>query len=90
MQSTFAALIEPYAGRSNIAGAQRVTWPLSESHVCVEVTLADGRRDLILLADPEATDYDSVAPAVRDRFGLAAGGEVMLARFNRDGQMLQT
>ncbi|MCL5999019.1 MAG: heparinase II/III-family protein [Chloroflexi bacterium] len=89
LQSTFVAVIEPYAGRPNITGARRVALPLPDTHVCVEVTLTNGRRDLILLADPEATDAAQVAATVRERLGLAVAGEAILAQFALDGATLR-
>ena len=58
LESTFVAVLEPYEKSSNIASIRRL--PLKkpsavcpDSDVAVEITLADGRRDLIVARDAE-------------------------------------
>jgi hypothetical protein len=79
-QTTFVSIIEPYTGRSNIAQALRLTVPVSDSHVCLEVTLADGRRDLMVLADPEADDEVRLRALLQDGFQLRVSSDVTLKR----------
>ena len=49
--STFVSVIEPYEGTSKIASVRRVPLKAPDTYVGLEVTLADGRRDLIYSAD---------------------------------------
>ncbi len=49
LESTFVAVIEPYRERPSIEHIER----LPEPYVTVDLTLTDGRRDLIVLDDPE-------------------------------------
>jgi len=54
LTSTFAAVIEPYEGRPNIAAIRRLPLTDAAGNACpdatvgIEVTLADGRRDLFI------------------------------------------
>jgi hypothetical protein len=59
LASTFAGVIEPYEKNSNITGIRRLKITTSQgaeypdNTVAVEITLADGTRDIFLSADPE-------------------------------------
>ncbi|MEW6753203.1 MAG: heparinase II/III family protein [Candidatus Latescibacterota bacterium] len=60
LESTFVALLEPHEGEPFVRGARRVALQaadggatLSPHSVAVEITLADGRQDLIAALDPE-------------------------------------
>jgi hypothetical protein len=59
LQSTFVAVIEPYEGHPGIASARRLRLlddsgaEYPDSNVAIEVTLADGRRDLFVTMDVE-------------------------------------
>ena len=54
LESTFLCVLEPHGGQSGIAHARRLPLeiesgePCPDSHVALEVTLADGRQDLIV------------------------------------------
>lgn len=60
LASTFVSVIEPYEGRSRIAGVRKLALvdpqgkPMGEPHVAVEVLLLDGRKDVIILKDQES------------------------------------
>lgn len=60
--STFAAVIEPYEGASNLTGIRRLPLttaagaPLPDSSVGIEVARKDGRRDLCVIPDTESTE----------------------------------
>ncbi|MBM3475807.1 MAG: hypothetical protein FJX75_21275 [Armatimonadetes bacterium] len=59
LQSTFVAVIEPYEGTPCIAGVRRLRLldemgaEYPDPNVAIEVTLADGRRDLFVTMDVE-------------------------------------
>lgn len=98
LNSTFVALMEPYGREPFIAGARRLDLAVPGGHklpdsiVAVEVALADGRRDLLVAADPD----DPCPPAPgnpRDRIVVQAGwsvrtdGELALVRRDADGRL---
>ena len=59
LASTFLSVIEPYEGKSAVKAVRRLPLetlsgaPYPDSHVAVEIVLADGRTDLIAAADVE-------------------------------------
>jgi len=59
LSSTFVSVMEPYAGQSNISAIRRLPLQTStgqdagDTHVAVEVTLTDGRIDLLVAADTD-------------------------------------
>jgi len=59
LASTFVAVIEPYEKQGNITGIKRLTLETvkgvaySDANIAVEVSLADGRADLLIAADAE-------------------------------------
>ncbi|HOL26676.1 MAG TPA: heparinase II/III family protein [Phycisphaerae bacterium] len=79
LASTFVSVIEPYRKAPNLRQIRRlsletqagVAWP--ESHVAVEITLADGRRDLLIVADAEAAlgKHPQTRPAHQHDAGAA-------------------
>ena len=68
LASTFVAVIEPYEGSSNIAAIRRLPLLDADGNACpdtavgIEITLADGRRDLFITG---ATTAATQEPAVR-------------------------
>jgi len=53
--STFAGIIEPYEGRSNITGIRRLRLEnCADTYLAIEVSLANGARDIIIAADTES------------------------------------
>lgn len=84
--STFMCVLEPYIGMPAIDGIRRLPLetadgePCSDSDVAVEVSLADGRKDLIV-----ALDVDRVAgPVTQSDWGLRLEGELCWARLDAD------
>jgi len=59
LASTFVAVIEPYNKKDNITGIKRLTLETvkgalyPDANVAAEVSLADGRKDLLIAADVE-------------------------------------
>lgn len=94
LQSTFVALMEPYDGAPRIAGARRLDLQTREgraypdTQVGVEVLLADGRRDLILVADVcSATPTPQTdSPKVAFAEGVELVGELAVVRYDRKGR----
>ena len=89
LASTFVAVLEPYEKSSNIASIRRL--PLKkhsggmcpDSDVAVEITLADGRRDLIVARDTE----NSPGPQLltQEEWGLSTDCELCMVRLRADG-----
>ncbi len=67
LASTFVGIVEPYETQSQIAAIRRLDLtdeqghPLPEPCVAVEITLADGRKDLIISANHEPADEKHLA-----------------------------
>ena len=98
--STFIAVIEPYDKQSNIGRVRRfplqgydgLTWP--DTHVAVEVQLADGRRDLIIAADVEnpmglTPGWDERAVMISKDTDIRFKGELCWVRWDADGRISQ-
>ena len=93
LASTFAGIIEPYGDRPSIAGVRRLPLtttggePCPEAHVAVEVTLADGRRDLLVALDAEhPLDPAPTGILVQKDWDLALDGELCLVRRDASGR----
>lgn len=55
LESTFVAVMEPYIGTPRLAAIRRfLPGDVPESHVALEISLRDGRKDLFLLRDEKA------------------------------------
>lgn len=100
LASTFVGIIEPYYKQSSILGVRRL--PLEspkgatygDANVAVEVTLADGRRDVIIAADVE--DPLGLTPSlaadgslVQKETGITLTGQMCLVRFSKAGKVEQ-
>ncbi len=96
--STFVAVIEPYDNQSNIRKVRRcslrgpdgLNWP--DTHVAVEVQLADGRKDLIIAADVEnpmslTPCWQETAIMVQKHSGIRFNGELCWVRWDADGRI---
>ena len=98
LASTFVTAIEPYDAVSNIASIRRL--PLEsaggaafpDSNAAVEVTLADGRRDLFVAADVE--NPLALTPSrtqgnvlVQKDWGLRLDGELAMVRRDKSGNV---
>ncbi len=76
--SLFAGVFEPYVGKSNIASIKRLdagTAPEASS-AAIEVTLADGRRDVILYQHSGHADWK-----------VKADGHAALIRYDAQGRV---
>ena len=66
LASTFAGVFVPYVGARPVTGCRRLPLTdaagarLDESHAAVEITLADGARDLLIATDPLAPPVGGV------------------------------
>ncbi len=86
LASTFLALLEPYAGQSNIAAIRRL--PLGDdAHAGVEVRLNDGRRDVLIVTDPAAGDRAALPDVMREACGFWFDGDLCVARFDSNGRL---
>jgi dienelactone hydrolase len=94
--STFVSVLEPYEAKSNLAGIRRLDLqdaegkPSEEGDVCVEVRLADRRRDIFLSRQVETTaDGASSRPGlgavVEKSTGARFEGDLCLIRFDAAG-----
>ena len=87
LHSTFVAVIEPYEGQSNIAAIRRLPLATNDSHVAVEVRLSDGRRDMLVVTDPEASDRPALADAIQHTCGFRFDGDLCVVRYDADGRV---
>ena len=89
LTSTFVGVLEPYAGASRIARVRRLPLktasgePCQDAQVAVEVTLTDGRRDLILALDAERAPE----AAIQAEWGVRLEGELGWARRDAQGRV---
>lgn len=78
LRSTFVAVLAPHGGACPVVSARRLpltsgdSSPCADSHVALEVELTDGRRDLVVLLDP---DQDP-GHVVQKEWGTSLDGEV--------------
>jgi len=91
LASTFVSVIEPYEKSSNIAAIRRL--PLTspdgaacpDADVAIEITLADGRNDLIIAADAEDRPGNDKSLVQKD-WNVRLDGELCLIRLDKDGK----
>ncbi|GMQ80292.1 MAG: hypothetical protein BMS9Abin04_257 [Planctomycetia bacterium] len=89
LSSTFVAVIDPYEDAPTVTSARRLPLEnadggaLPATNIAVQVMLADGGRDVLLLQDPAAPAVATVAtePVIR------TDAEIALVRFAPDGQV---
>lgn len=90
LASTFVAVIEPYERASNIASIRRLSLitadgaPAPDGDVAIEVTLADGRKDLAIAADVEQGGSRRPLQSPRDPAFLFRGDQC-IARLAASG-----
>jgi len=96
LASTFVGVLEPYEKGPSVAAAVRLAVqtaggkPAADSHVALEIRLADGRRDVLVAADVE--DRRSLrVPAPAGTTGqqdaaLRLEGELALVRWDATGR----
>ncbi len=98
LASTFISVIEPYDKARAVASTRRL--PLEtltgeaygDANVAVEITLADGRRDVLVAADVENPLGLTPSPArdhvlVQKDTGIELEGEFCVVRFAKSGQV---
>lgn len=96
--STFVSLVEPHEGQSQIASVRRLTLSTQEgaafgdSDVCLEVTLIDGRRDLLIAMDVENPQenspvYRAGTVVVQRELGIELSGELAWVRLSKSGKV---
>jgi hypothetical protein len=93
LESTFVGVIEPYEGRPLIRSVRRLPLrdaagaALPDGYVALEITLADGRRDVVLSAAVDgAAARDGSRIMALDGLGLRTDAELVLIRTGRDGR----
>lgn len=95
LTSTFISVIEPYASKSNIARMRRLPLqcadgtPRGDTNVAIELTLADGTRDLYIAADaerPAATSQPADSMMIEKQSGVTLDGDLCLVRLNPAGK----
>ena len=98
LASTFVGVIEPYGTTSAVESIRRleletgsgVAYP--DTHVAIEVTLTDGRRDLIVSADAENARglepswNGGAEPMVVKDIGLEMDAELGVVRLSPSGE----
>ncbi len=94
LESTFVAVVEPYENASKLAGARRLILETakgeraSDADVGVEVTLADGRRDVIVCRDVEDPLGRGGGPLLRTaELDLETNAELCVVRYSREGEV---
>ncbi len=98
LASTFVGVLEPYYKQSSIASIRRL--PLEtvkgagyhDSCVAVEITLKDGRKDVLIAADEEnplglKPSLASDVTLIQKDSGISLNGELCLVRFAKDGKV---
>ncbi|MEY2429627.1 MAG: oligo-alginate lyase, partial [Verrucomicrobiota bacterium] len=96
LASTFVGVIEPFSGKSRIAHIRRLPLltaggtPLGDSYVALEISLADGDRDLFIAADAENPARPAGAPegiVVQADWSVRLDGELCWIRKDSKGKL---
>jgi len=96
--TTFVGVIEPYEGKTNIAAVRRLPLEtekserLGDAYVAVEITLADGRKDLIVAVDVEnpLKQQPAWTPGtviVQKNWGVLTDAQLCLVRKDKNGHL---
>ena len=91
LESNFVCVLEPHGGGPAIAQARRLPLedaagsPCPDSHVAIEVTLADGSQDLIVSLNTERTSGTVTQPD----WGLHLDGELCWVRRDAQGKVVR-
>lgn len=94
LRSTFVGLLQPYEGRPFIESVNRLGVltpdgaPLGDTHAAVTVKLADGRRDILIVRDPQDSTADDVK--VEANGGMQTNAEIALLRLDPQGKAIYT
>ncbi len=100
LASTFVSLIAPYEQKTSIVRVRRLPLHtktgeiLGDSHVAVEVTLQDGRCDLIVAIDIENAlgakpQADKGQTIIQKDWNVTCDGELCFLRKDKQGRLLQ-
>lgn len=96
LATTFVAVLEPFEGKSSLVTCRRLELqnsagkPCGDEHVAVEISLADGRRDVWIALDVEnplnrKPDWRVEREVRCDDGRIAFDGEFIWIRFRADG-----
>lgn len=92
LASTFVSVIEPYERRSNLKKVERLDLKsasgrsLTDSHIAVQVTLHDGRRDLLVMMDPQGTAGRD-KPVAQPETEVQFRGDALFVRWSANGKV---
>ena len=87
LESTFVSVMQPYETMPTVMRATRLDLaglegrPVGDTHVAVELELADGRRDLVVARDPEAMQTTLRVPA----WDISVSAELAVFRKDAEG-----
>jgi hypothetical protein len=90
LESTFVALVDPYAAQPTTAVARRLAIqstdgrPLPDTHVALSIALHGGGRDVLILTDPARR---AGAESIVTRPGIHTDAELALVRFDPEGRV---
>jgi hypothetical protein len=97
LASTFVSVLDPYEKQPNVASVRRLGLktadgkPCAEANVALEIRLADGRRDVVVVIDAE--NPLGLTPAavsgqvvVQEESGIRLDGQLALVRFDPAGK----
>jgi hypothetical protein len=96
--SAFLSVLAPYEEHSQITAITRLPLtnrkgePFPETFVALQIDLADGRRDVLMFADPENAArlrpaWPSSRLLVQPELGLRSTADMTFARFSPDGRI---
>lgn len=91
LDSTFVGVIEPYTTAPLLSSIARLPvldgagQPLGDSHTALLLTLPDGRRDFLLLRDPE--DPAGRTARITDGIALETDADTCLVRLDAQGAL---
>ena len=93
--STFVSILEPFSGKSAITKMRRLPLllndkPLGEDHVAMEITLANGRQDLLIAMNAENLPKSEAATAnvyVQPDWNVQLNGEMCWIRKTTKGKV---
>ena len=94
LQSAFVAILEPHTGQPTVASTARLQVVdlqgrlYGDSHVALDIQLVDGRRDIVIAIDTDASDTPA-APGVicLPKFDLTFTGEFAWIRMGPKGDV---
>jgi hypothetical protein len=93
LASTFVALLEPFAGNSNIKSITRLTLQnatgaeVSDAQVAVAVALENGKSDLLVAADAENPEFASNKILVQPDWLFETDAEFSFVRKGKSGEI---